>query len=68
VTTGAQCRELRERLAALAVRMPDQRSLVDQLRDLIPLANRAGMYDAADYIRDVVESHEPKNEGSFRPR
>jgi hypothetical protein len=36
----------------------DQRSLLDQLRDLIPLANQAGMYDAADYLRDVVEHHE----------
>lgn len=28
---------------------------IDQLRDLRPIANRLGMYDAADYIRQVVE-------------
>ena len=34
-----------------------QDALDDQLRDLIPLANKAGCYDAADFIRDRVERH-----------
>jgi hypothetical protein len=29
----------------------DQRSLTDQLKDLILLANRNGMYDAADWLQ-----------------
>ena len=36
-------------------KMPDQRSLYDQLKDLYVLANRNGLYDAADYVRTVVE-------------
>ena len=28
-----------------------QRALQDQLRDLIEIANRLGLYDAADFIR-----------------
>ena len=32
------------------LKMPDQRSVTDQLRDLVVMANRAGMYDAADLI------------------
>jgi hypothetical protein len=32
-----------------------QDSLMDQLRDLIPVANRRGCYDAADFLRGVVE-------------
>lgn len=34
--------------------MPRQDSLIDQLRDLIAIANREGMYDAADYLAEVV--------------
>jgi hypothetical protein len=30
--------------------MNDQRSLTDQMRDLIPVAIDMGMYDAADFI------------------
>lgn len=33
-------------------RTTDQRPLQDQLKDLITMANKAGMYDAADWIRD----------------
>lgn len=32
------------------VMMPDQRSLTDQLQDLVSLANRHHLYDAADFI------------------
>jgi hypothetical protein len=31
--------------------MPDQRSLTDQLRSLIELANQNGLYDAADFLK-----------------
>jgi len=34
--------------------MPRQDSLIDQLRDLIAHANREGMTDAADWLRDRV--------------
>ena len=34
--------------------MNRQDSLFDQLRDLIPIADREGMYDAADYLARVV--------------
>ena len=34
--------------------MPDQRSTTDQLRDLVIMANRAGMYDAADAIQNLL--------------
>jgi hypothetical protein len=33
-------------------KMPDQRSTTEQMRDLITIANLAGMYDAADWILD----------------
>lgn len=40
------------RIVARAGVVPQsQESLVDQLRDLISLANRFGLYDAADYLR-----------------
>jgi len=32
-----------------------QDSLVDQLSDLIAVANRLGLYDAADYIISVIK-------------
>jgi hypothetical protein len=31
-----------------------QDSLCEQLRDLIPIANRHGMYDAASYLTEVL--------------
>jgi len=47
--------------AALAKLVPEQKpqrhdALYDQLRDLIPIANTMGCYDAADYIKQVVEA------------
>lgn len=33
-----------------------QASLTDQLEKLIPLANQAGLYDAADYLTNVVKA------------
>ena len=35
--------------------MNDQRSLKDQLTDLAAMADRAGMYDAADYVRHAAK-------------
>jgi len=32
-----------------------QDGLLDQIRDLIPVANRLGMYDAADWLRDMLD-------------
>lgn len=32
-----------------------QDGTVDQLRDLRDFANRLGMYDAADFLRNVIE-------------
>lgn len=37
-----------------------QGSLVEQLQALIPLANKAGLYDAADMLRDTVERQAKK--------
>jgi hypothetical protein len=37
-----------------------QDSLMEQLYDLRKIANRFGFYDAADYIRDVVERNTSK--------
>lgn len=34
--------------------MNDQRSLLDQLRELIELANKNGLYDAADFLAQYV--------------
>lgn len=31
-----------------------QRALKEQLEDLVTVANRLGLYDAADYLRDKV--------------
>lgn len=35
--------------------MPSQASLTDQLRFAVGVCNRAGLYDAADWIRDRVD-------------
>jgi hypothetical protein len=37
-----------------------QDAVLDQLRDLIPVANREGCYDAADFLRRTVEDIERK--------
>ena len=34
-----------------------QDSLEDQLADLIPIANRLGLYDAATYLQDRAKRH-----------
>lgn len=39
--------------------VPSQRSLRDQLEELILLANEARLYDAADYVRDRLEMRRP---------
>jgi len=35
---------------------PDQRSVTEQLKDLIVLANQHGLYDAADWVKTQLES------------
>ena len=35
--------------------VPDQRSVTDQLNELVLLANRNGLYDAADWLRERLE-------------
>lgn len=42
------------------IRVQSQASLTDQLKRLIPIANRQGLYDAADYLTEVVEQVENK--------
>lgn len=34
--------------------MNDQRSLIEQLQDLVFIANKEGLYDAADFISNYV--------------
>jgi hypothetical protein len=48
--------------------MNDQRALNDQLQDLVGIANQHGMYDAADFLRDLLQN-KPYNRGSgkFEP-
>jgi len=36
-------------------KMPDQRSVTDQLKDLIKFANQNGLYDAADWIQSQLK-------------
>ena len=48
-----------EILQALPSQPQRQDSLLDQLRDLYDVANRLGMYDAADLIRRLMEEANP---------
>lgn len=50
----------------VAERDQRQDSLADQLRDLVPLANRLGCYDAADFIESVLERDEVQRYGETR--
>ena len=40
--------------------MNSQKSTIEQLIKLIPLANKAGLYDAADYLTEVVHNQRQK--------
>lgn len=42
--------------------MPRQDSLESQLHDLVSLANQHGMYDAADFLKQELESKETKTQ------
>ena len=53
-------------LSGIEQRDQRQDSLADQLRDLAPVANRLGMYDAADFIEEVIGSDRVKNYGATR--
>jgi hypothetical protein len=44
--------------------MTDQRSVTEQLQDLIAVANQKGMYDAADYLLNVVTRTYKKEEAA----
>lgn len=46
---------LEELLRAIPQKPQRQDSTNDQLRDLMFVANRLGMYDAADIIRNILE-------------
>lgn len=37
--------------------MNSQNSLTDQLKELVTLANKNGLYDAADYINNKLEAN-----------
>ena len=37
-----------------------QDSTIDQLRDLIIIANKFGFYDVADYLKQVIEKQDIK--------
>jgi hypothetical protein len=37
------------------VNFPDQRGHQEQLRDLMAIANRLQMYDAADYLQGILK-------------
>lgn len=55
---------LRQTLETILDATPQQRqrqdSTIEQLADLRTFANKLGMYDAADYIRNVVEQSQGK--------
>lgn len=41
-------------MSRISFKMPSQESLLDQLKKLVALANKNGLYDAADYVKEVV--------------
>jgi hypothetical protein len=51
--------ELQALLKTLPPQPPRQDSTDAQLRDLRAFANRLGMYDAADLIRNILERDRP---------
>jgi len=48
--------QLKAELAKIERQPQRQDSTVDQLRDLRNFANKLGMYDAADLIRNIIEN------------
>jgi hypothetical protein len=42
------------------VAVQDQRSLTEQLQDLVILANKNGLYDAADYLHQILKRRSPR--------
>lgn len=42
------------------VRLPNQRSVTDQLETLRQIANKEGLYDAADFLRTWLETRVSK--------
>lgn len=39
--------------------MPDQRSTYEQIIDVLQMAVDAGMYDAADFLKHVIQKNWP---------
>ena len=56
--TPKEITDLNEIMASLPQLPQRQDSTNDQLRDLRAIANRLGMYDAADIIRGLLERTE----------
>jgi hypothetical protein len=51
--------EIRDELKALLQPKPRaQRSMTEQMKDLIPVAESEGLYDAADFLRSFVKDKE----------
>jgi hypothetical protein len=48
--------------------MNSQVSLTDQLKKLIPIANKNGLYDAADFLKSYVETIDKKVEARLTER
>ena len=44
----------------MANKPQSQASLLDQLKKLCVLANKEGLYDASDFVRNLVERQEKK--------
>jgi len=47
--------DAREHIGQIPTFQQTQRALDEQLRDLMPVANALGMYDAADFLRSKVQ-------------
>lgn len=45
-----------------------QQSLLDQLHELRVLANRKGLYDAADFLTEYLREHEGLSDRREKPR
>lgn len=41
--------------------MPDQRATYDQLLDMLELATQAGLYDAADWLKNHLQQMQAKS-------
>jgi hypothetical protein len=58
-------KEIRDQIPSLPQR---QDSTTDQLRDLMAVANKLGMYDACDWIRDRLEKNTKEATNGIKKR